>query len=55
MREFSGRQEGREVVMGTNAEGRTVVGRAWRRRADWVSHSWAVGKYGILIGIKSDL
>lgn len=24
--------------------GLTVVGRAWRRRADWVSHSWAVGR-----------
>ena len=27
---------------------RTEVGLAWRRRADWVSHSWLVGRYGIV-------
>ena len=30
------------------AERRTEVGLAWRRRADWVSHSWLVGRYGIV-------
>ena len=29
-------------------ERRTEVGLAWRRRADWVSHSWLVGRYGIV-------
>lgn len=29
------KEEGRE---------RTVEGRAWRRRVDWVSHDWAVSR-----------
>jgi len=27
-----------------NRRRRTVVGRAWRRRVDCVSHDWAVGR-----------
>lgn len=28
--------------------GRTLVGEAWIRRADWSSHSWPVLKYDIV-------
>lgn len=29
---------------GGEGRGRTVEGRAVRRRVDWVSHCWAVGR-----------
>lgn len=34
---------------------RTVVGRASRRRADWVSHSWLVGMNGMVGSLSVDL
>lgn len=38
-------ERGRE---GKGREGRTVLGCALRSREDWVSHSWAVGRCGMV-------